>query len=149
MAADETPLLLRQPLVNLGRSDVADDDVQESPPLSPELCTQPVPRALAGDYWVCNIKSRSLSSPLPMPISVVPPRSLFSLPHLSFLFVFLSPLLLLPFLSLSISLPPSLSPSPSSPPSLPPSPLSLDRSHGLCGGEVNRQSGEQVQCHCL
>ena len=55
MAAGETPLLLRQPLVNLGRLDVADDDMQESPPLSPELCTQPVPRALAGNNWVCKL----------------------------------------------------------------------------------------------
>ncbi|CAI8024599.1 Microcephalin [Geodia barretti] len=57
MAADETPLLLRQPLVNLGRSDVADDDVQESPPLSPELCTQPVPRALAGVMVYVEVRS--------------------------------------------------------------------------------------------
>jgi microcephalin len=53
----ETPLLLRQPLVNLGRSDVADDDMQESPPLSPELCTQPVPRALAGVMVYVEVRS--------------------------------------------------------------------------------------------
>ena len=40
---DVTPLL-RQPLYE--RSE--DDELELPPPLSPEVCTQPVPRALAG-----------------------------------------------------------------------------------------------------